>query len=154
MCLAEDDESNWCLVCAGSTVALPPASARCSTLRLPTLVEPWARMTIRLCQVLQAIGLATSGKGGARLAARLGMPTSRQTILRRIMDLPPITPPPVRDLGIDEFAFRSGGWFGTILVDLERHRIIDLFAVKRDYFCIQNSTSLEQGAACPKRILG
>jgi transposase len=32
----------------------------------------------------------------------------------------------VRDLGIDEFAFRSGGWFGTILVDLERHRIIDL----------------------------
>ena len=64
------------------------------TERLPTLVEPWARMTIRLCQALQAIGLATCGKGGARLAARLGIRTSRQTILRRIMELPtPVSPP-------------------------------------------------------------
>jgi hypothetical protein len=66
-------------------------------------------MTLWFCQVVQAIGLATCGKGGARLAARLGMSTSRQTILRRIMDLPPITPPPLQDLGINEFAFRSGG---------------------------------------------
>lgn len=96
------------------------------TERLPSFVEPWARMTIRLCQALEAIGLATCGKGGARLAARLGMPISRQTMLRLIMEVPLPAPPPVRDLGIDEFAFRSGGWFGTILVDLERHRIIDL----------------------------
>ena len=45
-------------------------------------------MTIRYCEQLTSIGLATCGKGGTRLAARLGMHTSRQTILRRIMDLP------------------------------------------------------------------
>src|SRR5260370_29810559 len=56
--------------------------------RIPTFVEPWARMTIRYCQQLTSIGLATCGKGGARLAARLGIQTTRQTILRRIMDLP------------------------------------------------------------------
>jgi transposase len=104
----------------------PVCQRKVFTERLPTFVESWARMTIRLCQELQAIGLATCGKSGARLAARLGMPTSRQTILRRIMEVPSPAPPPVRDLGIDEFAFRSGGWFGTILVDLERHRVIDL----------------------------
>jgi hypothetical protein len=63
-------------------------SRRVFTERIPKFVEPWARMTIRLCQSLQSIGLATCGKGGAKLAARLGMQTSRYTILRRIMDLP------------------------------------------------------------------
>ncbi len=58
------------------------------TERLPTCVEPWARMTIRQCQQLSSIGLATCGKGGTRLAARLGVQTTRQTILRRIMALP------------------------------------------------------------------
>ena len=58
------------------------------TERLPTCVEPWARMTIRHCQQLSSIGLATCGKGGTRLAARLGVQTTRQTILRRIMALP------------------------------------------------------------------
>ncbi len=96
------------------------------TERLPQLVEPWARMTIRLCQSLQSIGLATCGKGGARLAARLGIQSTRQTILRRIMDLPPPAPSSVLLLGIDDFSFRRGQWFGTILVNLERHQVIDL----------------------------
>ncbi len=41
------------------------------TCRLPELAQPWARTTIRLCQQLTSLGLATCGKGGARLAARL-----------------------------------------------------------------------------------
>ncbi len=56
--------------------------------RLPAFVEPWARMTIRYCEQITSIGLATCGKGGVRLAARLGIHITRQTILRRIMDLP------------------------------------------------------------------
>jgi transposase len=63
-------------------------SRKVFTERLPAFVEPWARMTIRSCQQITSIGLSTCGKGGARLAARLGMQTSRNTILRRIMDLP------------------------------------------------------------------
>src|SRR5712692_7172724 len=50
--------------------------------RFPTFVEPWARMTIRHGQQITSIGLATGGKGGTRLAARLGTQTTRQTILR------------------------------------------------------------------------
>ncbi len=94
--------------------------------RLPTFVEPWARMTIRYFQQITAIGLATCGKGGAKLAARLGIQTTRDTILRRVMDLPQRAPGSVLYLGIDDFSFRRGQWFGTILVDLESHRPIDL----------------------------
>jgi transposase len=94
--------------------------------RLPHLVAPWAQMTTRLSETLQTIGLATCGKLGARLAAHLGVTTSWMTIVRRIMVLP--TPPAehVECLGLDDFAFRCGRTFGTVVVDLEAHQIIDL----------------------------
>jgi len=96
--------------------------------RLPDFVEPWARTTLRFCQQITSIGLATCGKGGKKLAARLGMQTSRNTILRRIMELPDPSLRSVVFLGIDDFAFRRGYRFGTILVNLESHRVVDLLA--------------------------
>jgi hypothetical protein len=71
--------------------------------RFPNFVEPWARMTIRHCQQITSIGLSTCGKGGTRLAARLGIQTTRQTILRRIMALPDSSPGVILYLGIDDF---------------------------------------------------
>src|SRR5712692_1963304 len=94
--------------------------------RLPDFVEPWARTTIRYCQQITSIGLATCGKGGTRLAARLGIQTTRQTILRRIMALPDSSPGVILFLGIDDFSFRRGCRFGTLLVNLESHRVVDL----------------------------
>jgi transposase len=94
--------------------------------RFPDFVEPWARTTIRYCQQITSIGLATCGKGGTRLAARLGIQTTRQTILRRMMDLPDSSPGVILFLGIDDFAFRRGCRFGTILVHLESRRVVDL----------------------------
>src|SRR5713226_9636321 len=98
------------------------------TERLPAFMEPWARMTIRHCGQLTDIGLATCGKGGTRLAARLGIQTSRQTILRRIMALPDVARGSVVFVGIDDFSFRRGFRFGTILVNLESHQVVDLLA--------------------------
>src|SRR6266702_3106953 len=99
---------------------------RIFTERLPAFVLPWARLTVRLCEALQSVGLATCGELGTRLAERLAMQTSPTTILRRIMVLPTAAREPVSELGIDDFAFRRGRKFGTILVDMQSHNVIDL----------------------------
>ncbi|TMC16129.1 MAG: transposase [Chloroflexi bacterium] len=75
---------------------------------------------------MEDIGLATSGKLGARLGDRLGMQASWMTVLRRIMAHPAAPVKQVVQLGIDDFSFRRGRTFGTILVDIQNHKVIDL----------------------------
>jgi transposase len=96
------------------------------TERFPAFVLPWARLTVRLCETLQSPGLATCGELGTRLAEHLAIQTSPTTILRRIMVLPTAVREQVLELGIDDFSFRRGRKFGTILVDMQSHNVIDL----------------------------
>src|SRR5947209_18833856 len=94
--------------------------------RIAPFVEPWARVTARLHQTIQIIGLATGGMLGARVTDRLGIQTCWMTIIRRIMALPTAPVEEVAELGIDDFSFRRGRKFGTILVDMQSHQVIDL----------------------------
>lgn len=96
--------------------------------RLTPFVEPWARVTRRLYQIVQILGLATGGRLGIRVTDRLGIQTSRHTILRRIMALPTEPVGEVPQIGIDDFSFRRGRKFGTIVVDLQTHRVLDVLA--------------------------
>jgi transposase len=93
--------------------------------RLP-VVAPYARRTVRLNTTLQRLSLAGGGEGGARLACALAMPTSPDTLLRRIRQLPARPSATPRVLGIDDWAKRKGRSSGTILVDLERRVPIEL----------------------------
>lgn len=104
----------------------PACPRKIFTERFPMLVQPWAKMTLRLCAALQAIGLASCGEVGARLGVKLGMPLSPTTILRQVMALPPLLPGKVRILGLDDWSWRRGTRYGTILVNLETHRVVDL----------------------------
>ena len=94
--------------------------------RLAPFVAPWARVTARLFQMVQIIGLATGGRLGVRVTDRMGIQTSRLTILRRIMALPTEPVVHVTHIGIDDFSFRRGRKFGTIVVDLQTHKVLDL----------------------------
>ncbi|MDP9417014.1 MAG: ISL3 family transposase [Actinomycetota bacterium] len=102
---------------------------RIFTERLPGTAAPYARRTGRLTDALRAIGFASGGAAGARLAAALGMAASASTVLRRLRDAvcaPDPEPNAVRAVGVDEWAWRKGMRYGTIVVDLERRRVLDL----------------------------
>ncbi len=94
--------------------------------RLPDLVEPYARKTTRLHEILQLVGFALGGEGGARLLQRLGMTASPSTLLRYVRGSPEAVYPEPSVVGIDDWAFRRGRRYGTMIVDLERHQMIDL----------------------------
>jgi transposase len=94
--------------------------------RLPAVAAVHARTTVRLDKAHCNIGLALGGEAGARLAARLAMPTSADTLLRRIRQAALPRHPAVRVLGVDDWAFCKGHCYGTILCDLERHSVVDL----------------------------
>jgi transposase len=81
---------------------------------------------VRLCDTHRTIGFALGGEAGARLAGRLGMPTSPDTLLRRLRSAPIPDRPIPRILGIDDWAWRKGKRYGTILCDLERGQPVDL----------------------------
>ncbi len=96
--------------------------------RFPELVQRYARMTNRLIKALQSVGVITNGADAAQIASSFGVPTTAKTIIRRVLQLPLPSEGVVRKVGIDEWAWKKGQRYGTILVDLEKRRVVQLLA--------------------------
>lgn len=94
--------------------------------RVPTLAPAWARKTPRLREHLRQDGLALGGERGARHANAEGIAVSPRTLLRLVRTTPVPAAGAVRVLGVDDWAYRKGRNYGTILVDLEAHRVVDV----------------------------
>jgi transposase len=131
------------LPCAGRRVILsltvrkfvcatPTCPRKIFTERLSELVQSYARMTNRLREALVALGLATSAEVSERVAPSQGMSVSAPTLLRRLRTVACPPPKSVRILGVDDWAWKKGQTYGTLLVDLELRKPIELLAVKRD----------------------
>ena len=119
----------------GVTVQVRARRFRCATVgclrqvfaeRLPGVAPSWSRRTARLGDIQRHIGFALGGEPGSRLAARLSMPVSGDTLLRLVQATEREPPPSPRVVGIDDWAWRRGQRYGTIVCDLERERVIDL----------------------------
>ena len=104
----------------------PACPRRTFAERFPKLLAHHAQRTRRLVQAQARTGLALDGLPASRLLAHLAKPTSATPLLRAIrsVPLPNTDRPPV--VGLDDWALRKGRTYGTIVVDLERRRPIDL----------------------------
>jgi len=94
--------------------------------RFSGFLEPFARRTNRLASKQRQVALTTGGEAGAVVLRGLGMPVSPDTLLRLMLCLPEDSPPPPRVIGVDDWAWRKGQRYGTLVVDLERRCPIDL----------------------------
>jgi transposase len=96
------------------------------TERLPSVTPPYGRQTCRFAQAVLQLGLALGGAAGARLAGRLGLRVSRDTLLRAVRHAPQQEVVWPQVLGVDDWAWKRRYRYGTILCDLERRRVADL----------------------------
>jgi transposase len=104
----------------------PECSQRIFCERLPELAAPYSHKTMRLNEMLTALGLALGGRPGMRMARNMGLHISHDAVLDRIRHAEVAYTEKVRVLGVDDFAFRKGRSYGTILVDQQKHQIVDL----------------------------
>ena len=104
---------------------------RIFTERVPGLAAPFARRTARLAEIVRLLGHSAGGRPSERLMRRLGMPVSDTTILASLKKHARARSEnsavaAVHVAGVDDWAWRKGSNYGTIIVDLERREVVDV----------------------------
>ncbi len=104
--------------------------AKTFTERIPAFIQHYARRTDRLATRQQSVAIEAGGAIGQRVLTILDMPVNSDTLIRFIRNAPEPDVATPRVVGVDEWSQRKGQSYGTILVDLEAHRPVDLLPDK------------------------
>ena len=92
----------------------------------PGLTRPYWRRTTRLQGLIRHLALALGGRAAQALGRRLFLSVSKDTFLRSLAHGDGCGSAEARIIGIDDWAWRKGQRYGTLICDLERRRVIDL----------------------------
>jgi transposase len=94
---------------------------------IPEVARSHSRWTTRVGEIIRLIGYTAGGLPGSRILDRLAIPISDDTVIRTVKASGSTSASdPVRHLGVDDWAWRKGQSYGTILVDLDKRQVIDL----------------------------
>ncbi|MER6418219.1 ISL3 family transposase [Streptomyces sp. NPDC001137] len=93
--------------------------------QVPGLSERHRRSSTGLTGWLRSIAVELGGRPAARLCRHLRLVAGRTRLLR-LLTAPVVLDRAPRVLGVDEFAFRRGCTYGTVLVDVEAGRVVDV----------------------------
>lgn len=86
----------------------------------------YRRRTCRCERTVARHGISTSSKSASRLLGYLGIRISASTVLRDLHRMKPSEYEDVTEIGVDDWAWRKGVRYGSIIIDYENGRPIDL----------------------------
>ena len=86
----------------------------------------YRRRTCRCERLVARQGISVSSGSASRLLAHMGVNVSSSTVLRDLHRMQPSTYTDVREIGVDDWAWRKGVTYGSIIIDYENGWPIDL----------------------------
>lgn len=105
------------------------------------------RMTERCIEFICLLALETSCESSAKICKYLGIRTSGDSIIRMLLDYAEHRPAPVCGdcIGIDDFAYKKGQNYCTVIVNEKDHNIIDVLEGR-------DGAALKEWLKCNKQV--